>query len=308
MSDKKSGVISQQIYDLLINPYKILGAGLDVQDYIKKLSAEFGIKIAHPIDLYEIDDDLIRNFLWQEIKSYARTSFVADFASSFGGPAIAIGGTVFSIGKYLKNLLEISQKVAIATGIAPDPLKPGISYEVSFEELYPDFLEILAYGLGTGGVREVTKRVTQQLAEKKAKDIIRKRIQDELVTRLAKKIAEALGVRLTKAAISRTILKALPVIGGCASGIIGYKAITDFGDRALDKAFNNRNSLREHVEKRKLERIDIKELNEVQFRIEKLRKYINIENISLEGLSEILEKDEIIVKKALESMKNDNLE
>ena len=98
---KKSGIFSQQIYDLLINPYKIPGARLDVQDYIKKLSAEFGIKIAHRIDLYEIDDELIRSFLWQEIKSYARTSFLTDFASSFGGPAIAIGGTVEALWKRL---------------------------------------------------------------------------------------------------------------------------------------------------------------------------------------------------------------
>ena len=298
--------VTKTIFELLTNPEKFPKAKLDVQEYLKKISGEFGRKIYHPMDLYEISDENIKKFLYKEIKFHANQSFVTDFTSSLGGPITSVAiGVPASIIMYLRNILLISQKVAIATGIAPNPLKPGITYEISLKESYIDFLELMAYGIGAGGTRELTKIIAQKFAEKKAKDIIRKRIQDELITKLAKKIAEVLGVKLTKSTISRTVLRTLPVVGGGISGVIGYKSITSFGERTLIRAFEIRNSLRDEILKRKQEQELKIKVSNVLPKLKLLYERGVIDSLNKEDLAKLLETDPIIVDKAIKELRED---
>jgi len=285
----------EKIAYLLTNPDKLPKSKLDVQDFITKLSKEFGNTIYHPKDLYKIEDIFIKRFLDREISSHAKLAFSADFMSSLT-PITSALGIPASLYLYVRNMLLISQKAAIATGIAPNPFKEGITYELSFEESYVDFLELILYGLGVGGAKELTKTIAKKYAEKKAKDIVRKRVSDELITRLAKKIAEIIGLKVTKERISKFVLRTIPILGGGVSGFLSYKSTLSFGERVVARAFEIRNTMKSEIQQRL-------KISEVLPKLQIMQQKGLIETLDKEELANLLGVDIPTLYKAIDQMK-----
>jgi uncharacterized protein YaaW (UPF0174 family) len=126
----------------------------------------------------------------------------------------------------------MSQKLGHVYGVIPNPLieEVPLDKKVYLRSVEEDILKVLLIGLGAGGVSIGIKEISKFLAEKEAKEIVRKKISDKLITKIAKQVAKMLGKQITKAQIARGASKVIPVIGGGVSAVVNYIAIGKAGD------------------------------------------------------------------------------
>jgi len=197
----------------------------EIWDRVGEISGEI---IKHPRDTYKVDEfilDIVADdFIDSERNRLTLTGIVLGIP---GGP-ISVGSSGVDIEEYVRTLFRISQALGYIYGILPNPLIDDFNFKHG-NFIVAEILKIMALGIGMGGVSVAFVEGAKKLAEKEAKDIMRKRISDKLITKLAKEIANHLGMKLTKSTISKSVLKFVPILGGLASGFMTYLSVEKLG-------------------------------------------------------------------------------
>lgn len=224
-----------------INPFEIW-------NNIEEISGEI---IKHPRDTYKIDDfilDIVADdFIASERNRLTSTGVILGVP----GGLISVGSSAVDIEEYVRTLFRISQALGYIYGILPNPLIDDFNFKHG-NFIVAEILKIMALGIGMGGVSVAFVEGAKKLAEKEAKDIMRKRISDKLITKLAKEIAKHLGMKLTKSTISKSVLKFIPILGGLASGFMTYLSIERLGKDFKTKIKKRRQEYKSYMKRKGL--------------------------------------------------------
>ena len=216
------------ITKLLETAYKLPGYKINPFEIWAKIGKLSGVTIKHPRDTYRVDEFILDIVAHDFIASERNRLTLTGFVSGLPGGLVSIIGTNFDVEEYVRTLYRLAQALGYIYGILPNPIVDEFSFKYD-NFIVSEILKIMALGLGVGGVSTFCVKGAKKLAEKEAKDILRKRVSEKVITKLAKEIAKHLGIRLTKATISKTILRIVPVLGGVVSGTLNYFSVEEIG-------------------------------------------------------------------------------
>ena len=75
---------------------------------------------------------------------------------------------------------------------------------------------------GVNGAANTITKISASAAQKASKDIAAKALTKGTIYPIVKKIAQALGVKMTKDIFAKGVSKVIPIVGGIASGGLTY--------------------------------------------------------------------------------------
>ena len=201
--------------------------------------------IKHPKDLYKYDPFLLSKFAKTFIaKERIKLAGIA-FGTGLPGGAVSItGGALLDMEEYVRRIFILAQKVGHTFGVIPIPFVKYIpdSIEDYFDSVHEEILKGVLLGFGTAGISMGISQFSKLLAEKEAKEIIQRKINEKAITELSKNVAKVLEKEVTKKSISRTVGRIIPMVGGAINATFAYFALKKIGDNLV------KNMMKEHTE------------------------------------------------------------
>jgi len=201
--------------------------------------------VKHPKDLYKYDPALLSKYAKTFIaKERIKLASIA-FGTGLPGGAVSItGGVLLDMEEYVRRIFILAQKVGHTFGIIPIPFVKFIpdTIEDYFDSVHEEILKAILLGFGTAGISMGITQFSKLLAEKEAKEIIHRKINEKAITDLSKYVAKVLGKEVTKKSISRTAGRIIPIVGGAINATFAYFALKKIGNNLL------KNMMKEHVE------------------------------------------------------------
>lgn len=140
------------------------------------------------------------------------------FATGLPGGFAMVGTIPVDITQYLGHILRILQKLIYLYGWESLADEDG-----KFDDETTNLL-ILFVGImfSVNGAAATITKLSSSAAQKASKSIASKALTKGTIYPMVKKIATVLGVKMTKETFAKGVSKAIPVIGGVASGGMTY--------------------------------------------------------------------------------------
>lgn len=242
--------MEEKIYPLILKAMDSKLYRVYPVDIYNKLRA-FGInEVSKPKDLLCVDieklDRAAKSFLSSQKKKAASTSA----ALSIPGGPISILTIIADIEETIRRFFLVVQEIGYTYGIIPSPYIEDIDLtdpDSYFSEVQEAILKGVLVGFGEVTAKELVVSILRKLAEKEAKEILKKKISENLIMEMAKKMAKIIGVKITKKQTSKFILRTIPVISAGISGAISYKVMEDFGNNVIREFRNVHLELRKEL-------------------------------------------------------------
>ena len=140
------------------------------------------------------------------------------FAAGLPGGAAMVGTIPADITQYFGFILRVMQQLAYLYGFE--------QFNLNEEEVNVDTMNrvmiFLGVMFGVQGANAGVKYVAQTAAKKVSKTLAQKALTKGTVYPIVKKIAKALGIRMTKQIFANSVSKIVPVIGGVTTGGLTY--------------------------------------------------------------------------------------
>lgn len=174
----------------------------------------------------------LRKIADQIIKEMTTKTSAISFAAGLpGNPLIAVAAGGADVVQYFGFALNMAQQIAYLFG--EDDLFNGDSNDLS-EEAKVRIIAYLGVMFAAAGSAALLTNVS-----KKAGVTIGKRVAAKALTRttwypLMKKVGSAMGAKVTKKTVEKTITKSVPLIGGVISGGLTYVTFRPMGGKLAD--------------------------------------------------------------------------
>lgn len=177
-----------------------------------------------------IDRETI-NKIAKQIINY-ETNKVTSVSAVAGLPGgMAMFGTVpADVLQYFAFILRATQKLAYLYGFPEFELNED---EVSDETLN-QLLVFLGVMFGVQGANKATMAIARAAAAKVSRSVAQKALTKTAVYPIVKKVATAVGIRMTKEIFAKSIGSVVPVVGGVVSGGITYAMFKPCCNRLRD--------------------------------------------------------------------------
>lgn len=201
--------------------------------------------IRHPKDLYKYDPALLSKYAKTFIaKERIKLAGIAFGTGLPGGSVSITGGALLDMEEYVRRIFILAQKVGHTFGVIPIPFVKIIpdSIEDYFDSVHEEILKAVLLGFGTAGISMGISQFSKLLAEKEAKEIFLRKINEKAITELSKNVAKVLGKEVTKKSISRTAGRIIPIVGGAINATFAYFALKKIGNNLV------KNMMKEHLE------------------------------------------------------------
>ena len=201
--------------------------------------------VKHPRDLYKYDPFFLgkcaKTFIAKERIKLAAVGFGTGLP---GGPVSMTGGALLDMEEYVRRIFILAQKVGHTFGLIPIPFVELIpdTIEDYYDSVLEEILKAVLLGFGVAGISMGIAQMFKLIAEKEAKDIIKKKISDKAVTELSKSVAKVIGKEVTKKSISRTVGRIVPLVGGGINALFAYFSLKKIGNNLINTM------TREHIE------------------------------------------------------------
>lgn len=161
-----------------------------------------------------------------EIRSIAKdcinyeTNKVTALSVAAGIPGgIAMVGTVpADLVQYFGHILRITQKLIYLYGWQ-ELFDENGQMDDGTANLLTLFVGVM---FGVNGATNAIFKISESAAQKAAKSLAQKALTKGVVYPIVKKVATALGVKITKDVFAKGVSKIIPIIGGVASGTVTY--------------------------------------------------------------------------------------
>lgn len=148
------------------------------------------------------------------------TKKVTAISAAAGLPGgLAMFGTVpADIAQYFGHILRVMQKLAYLYGF------PSLEmHETDIDDgTMSELIVFLGVMFGVQRATPALSRVAELAAAKVSKSLAQKALTKTAIYPIVKKIAQAIGVRMTKDIFAKNISKIIPIIGGVATGTLTY--------------------------------------------------------------------------------------
>ncbi len=156
------------------------------------------------------------------------------FAAGIPGGLAMIGTIPADLAQYFAHMLRVLHKLVYLYGwqqLYDD--KSEDDSEISEIDDKTATLLTLFTGVmfGVSGAANVITKLSLSAAEHAGKVIARKALTKVALYRIVKKIATALGVRMTKEIFAKGVSKVIPIIGGVASGSLTFATYKPMAER-----------------------------------------------------------------------------
>ena len=173
------------------------------------------------------------------VKSCTNKTALISFVSGLpSNPAlmVALGGA--DVVQYFGFAINMAQQIAYLFG--EDDLFDGDAGSFS-EEAKMRIVAYLGAMFGAGGAALLIARTSKIAGANIGKKVAAKALTKTAWYPLFKKVAAAVGQKITKKTVEKTITKAAPVVGGFISGGITYITFRPMGNRIADVFVKNLN-------------------------------------------------------------------
>lgn len=161
-----------------------------------------------------IIDKIANSCINYETNKVSSISFAAGIPGGF-----AMAGTIpADITQYFAHILRILQKLIYLYGWEEILPEDG-SIDDDTSNIITLFVGVM---FGVNGAASTITKISASAAQKASKNIAAKALTKGTLYPIVKKIAQALGVKMTKDIFARGVSKAIPIIGGIASGGLTY--------------------------------------------------------------------------------------
>ena len=165
------------------------------------------------IDISTIDK-IANSCINYETNKVSSISFAAGIPGGF-----AMAGTIpADITQYFAHILRILQKLIYLYGWEEILPEDG-SIDDDTSNIITLFVGVM---FGVNGAASTITKISASAAQKASKNIAAKALTKGTLYPIVKKIAQALGVKMTKDIFARGVSKAIPIIGGIASDGLTY--------------------------------------------------------------------------------------
>jgi len=165
------------------------------------------------IPVYVINK-IAKNCISYETNKVSSISFIAGLPGGF-----AMAGTIpADVAQYFGHVLRILQKLVYLYG-----WEELIGDDGNFDDETTNMITLfVGVMFGVNGAATTITKLSASAAQKASKTIASKALTKGTIYPIVKKIAQALGVKMTKDTFAKGVSKAIPVIGGIASGGLTY--------------------------------------------------------------------------------------
>ncbi len=174
---------------------------------IKKNPAYAGIE-------KEIINEISKQVINYETNKVSAISFIAGMPGGF-----AMVATVpADLAQYFAYMIRVMQKLAYLYGFE--------NFELNEESISDDTMNqimvFLGVMFGVQGANAGVKKIAEAAAKKVSKSLAQKALTKGTVYPIVKKIAQAVGIKMTKQIFAESVSKVVPVIGGAVTGGLSY--------------------------------------------------------------------------------------
>ena len=154
----------------------------------------------------------------RSIKLETRNVTAFSFAAGIPGGFAMIGTIPADLVQYFGHILRILQKLIYLYGWQ-ELFQDNGTMDDETANLLTLFTGIM---FGVTGAANAIKKVADSAASKVSKSLAQKALTKGAVYPVVKKVATALGIRMTKDIFAKSVSKVVPIIGGVASGGLTY--------------------------------------------------------------------------------------
>lgn len=159
------------------------------------------------------------NSISKDVINYETTKVTAVSAlAGLPGGAAAIGAASADITSYFAHVLRVVQELAYLYGFEEFDFSEDDIDSVTMNYL----LVFMGVMFGVEGATRVLQKLADSLAKQVAKKLAQKALTKGTIYPIVKKVALAVGVRMTKQIFASGVASAIPIIGAAASGSLTY--------------------------------------------------------------------------------------
>lgn len=139
-------------------------------------------------------------------------------AAGIPGGLAMIGTVSADLAQYMGHILRIAQKLTYLYGWQELFDESG-QMDDGTANLLTLFVGVM---FGVNGAAGAIVKISEAAAQKTAKALAQKALTKGMIHPIVKKVAPALGVKMTKDIFAKGVAKIIPIIGGVASGTVTY--------------------------------------------------------------------------------------
>ena len=159
-------------------------------------------------------NEISKQVINYETDKVSAISFVAGMPGGF-----AMVATVpTDIAQYFAYMIRVMQKLAYLYGFE--------DFELNEESISDDTMNqimvFLGVMFGVQGANAGVKKIAEAAAKKVSKSLAQKALTKGTVYPIVKKIAQSVGIKMTKQIFAESVSKVVPVIGGVVTGGLSY--------------------------------------------------------------------------------------
>ena len=218
---------------VVTNAVKIPGVKVKRNEFLAKTFSDHPELITEIVDENPIDAGISRELLMKKAKQLiairtSESSFVSFLAGIPGG--IAMAATVpTDVLQFFGMTLRLAQELSYLYG-AKDIWENGV---VDDEKVRNQLILYCGVMFGVSGAAAGVRVLSTQIAKTTLKKLPQKALTKTFWYPLVKKIAAAIGYKITKTTVAQGISKAVPVVGGVISGGLNFASMLPMANRLL---------------------------------------------------------------------------
>lgn len=122
------------------------------------------------------------------------------------------------VAQYFAYMIRVMQKLAYLYGFEDFELNEDTINDDTMNQI----MIFLGVMFGVQGANAGVKKIADAAAKKVAKSLAQKTLTKGTVYPIIKKIAQAVGIKMTKQIFAESVSKVVPVIGGAVTGGLSY--------------------------------------------------------------------------------------
>ena len=173
------------------------------------------------------------------IKSSTTKTSAVSFASGLpGNPLAMVAAGGADVAQYFGFAINLAQQIAYLFG--EDELFDGGSAHLS-EAAQVRIIAYLGAMLGAAGAAALVSQTSKVAGQNLGKKVAAQALTKTTWYPLVKKVGALVGKQITKKSVEKTIIKAVPVLGGVVSGGLTYITFRPMGHRLADTLVDHLN-------------------------------------------------------------------
>ena len=140
------------------------------------------------------------------------------FAAGMPGGFAMVATVPADIVQYFAYMIRVMQKLAYLYGFEDFELNEDTISDDTMNQI----MIFLGVMFGVQGANAGVKKIAEVAAKKVSKSLAQKALTKGTVYPIVKKIAQAVGIKMTKQIFAESVSKVVPVIGGAVTGGLSY--------------------------------------------------------------------------------------